>query len=107
MAAQARKGRILIRHIALFRYRPELSESEKTELCRAVDEFLASWEEKISGHCGPDLALREGNYDFGICVDFADEQSYLAYASHPHHLELLAKHIAPTTVARAAMQFAF
>jgi hypothetical protein len=38
---------------------------------------------------GDNLAAKNGGYDFGGCLGFADESAYNAYCNHPLHERLL------------------
>ena len=97
----------MLRHCVVFKFRPDLTPGDVVAIAGAVDDFYASYQGFSSAHHGVDLGIREGNYDYGITVDFEDRKQYLEYAEDPAHLELIAKYIAPNLVARAAVQFEF
>ena len=42
----------------------------------------------VSFTLGDDLALREGNWSFGIVADFEDEAAYRGYDEDPEHNRL-------------------
>ncbi|MDA8115950.1 MAG: Dabb family protein [Actinomycetota bacterium] len=97
----------MVRHIALFRFRPDLSEAELAGIAAAVEEFLSGYRGLVQAVHGSDLKLREGNFDYAVSVDFETTEDYLAYASDPVHLEMIAKHLAPNMVARSALQLEY
>ncbi len=67
----------MIRHVALFR----LKEDAPAGTQLAIEEGLFVLAQKIQSisayHYGPDLSLREGNFDFGVVADFEDEADFI------------------------------
>ncbi|MGZ8765790.1 MAG: Dabb family protein [Acidimicrobiia bacterium] len=53
----------------------------------------------------PDLGLAADTASFGIVPEFETRADYEAYRDHPAHQQVIAEHIAPIRVARAAIQF--
>ncbi len=97
----------MVRHLALFKFRPGLSEAALAEIAAAVEEFLSGYQGLVHAVHGADLKLREGNFDYAVSVDFESTEDYLAYASNPAHLEMIAKHLTPNMVARSALQLEY
>lgn len=56
----------------------------------------------VSMSAAPNGVAAAGNWDFALVADFADEEALEAYATHPAHLEVVAK-IRAATSARAAV----
>jgi hypothetical protein len=46
-----------------------------------------------------------GNADFAIVADFDDVDSYLAYRTHPVHLEVIDRALNPIAAQRLGAQF--
>lgn len=75
----------------------------------AVAAGLAALPSQIPAICayrfGPDAGLADGNFDFVVTADFADEAGYLEYRDHPAHRALITDRILPIMAERAAVQF--
>jgi hypothetical protein len=56
-------------------------------------------------HHGPDLGLRDGNWDYVVVADFATAEDFSAYSDDPDHRALIAEVIAPNLAGRAAIQY--
>ena len=87
------------------RFRDDLTADEK----RAVDDALAGiaglqLPGQLAMTLGPDLALREGGYDFAIVNDWADEDSYRNYDLDEEHNRYRAV-IGPACVHIGRVQF--
>ena len=78
------------------------------QLRKAINASL----QKIPGictlECGPDLGLADGNHSFAINLEFASEEDYKVYATHPEHVDVITSHIKPILRpgSRTAVQFA-
>ena len=94
----------LVRHIALFNLRADITDDEIAELDAGVDAFYTRYEGHISASHGRDLGLRQDNFNYGVIVDFASKEDYLSYASDPVHLDTITRYVVPNIIARAAIQ---
>lgn len=54
---------------------------------------------------GLDLGLGDGNPDLALVADFASESDWRAYASHPEHLAMSQRAIAPIKGAMTRVQY--
>ena len=95
----------MLRHIALFRWKPETTAADVSKLEAAMHQLP----EKIpciqSYRFGRDLGLQDGNADFGLVADFTDRDGLETYAKHPDHLALIANFIRPIVQRRDAIQY--
>ncbi len=96
----------MFRHCVMFRWADGVSDDTKNEISVGLDR-LATLDAVSSYHHGPDLGVSDGNWDYGIVGDFADEAAYRTYATEEGHLELIADLIKPNISARAAVQYQF
>ncbi len=55
--------------------------------------------------CGPDLGLREGNWDYALTVDFDDSEAYKAYDMDPEHNRIRREIAAEITKSSVRVQF--
>jgi quinol monooxygenase YgiN len=78
----------MIRHVAMFRFKPEVTTGQRT----AARDALAS----NKAHCptvreytvGLDLDRNPNNWDMVLVGDFDDLAALEAYFTHPHHNEV-------------------
>ena len=98
----------MIRHTALFTWRPEATAEDKQRVATEVAK-LPSMVPSVRGFAsGPDAGLAaQGNFDFAVTADFDDEAGYLAYRDDPGHREIVQRYITPVLADRAAVQFEF
>ncbi len=95
----------MIRHVVLFRFRDDVDAAGR----QAVHDAIAAMPEATgvvdSYAIGHDLGLAEGNFDFAVVGDFADQAAYEAYRDHPEHQRIIADVIRPAITDRSALQF--
>lgn len=95
----------MLRHCVLFSWNGDVAEDHKRKVFAALAALPAQIPEILAYSVGPDLGIREGNYDFGLVADFADEAGFQAYAGHPQHLAVIAELIQPYVASRVSVQF--
>lgn len=95
----------MLRHVALFSWKPDASEVS----IRAFSDGLAALPAQIpeirSYRFGPDALLGGGNDDFALVADFDDMAAYRRYAEHPAHRHLIATLLMPIVAGRHAVQY--
>ena len=95
----------MLRHVALFRWKPEATAEDVSKLEAA----LHGLPDKIpciqSYRYGRDLGIQEGNADFGLVADFVDEEDLRTYASHPDHQAVIRELVRPIMETRVAIQY--
>jgi hypothetical protein len=94
----------VFRHVVLFRWKPGTPAAELTALERALAELPGQVAEIRSYRFGRDAGLFPGNFDFAIVAEFADEAAWRRYVDHPAHQKLVAEHVRPIVLERAAAQ---
>ena len=97
-----------VRHCVLGAFTDEATAEQKEAMFAAIRAMPAKVPGICSLVCGPDLGLADGNHGFAINVEFATEEDYKVYATHPEHIDLITKHIKPILKpgSRTAVQFA-
>jgi hypothetical protein len=98
----------MIRHVVLFTWKPDATDEQKQ---RVADE-LAALPGKVPGvrgyQFGADVGLvAAGNADFALTADFADGDAYLAYRTHPAHVDFIEHTINPILAQRVSAQIEF
>jgi hypothetical protein len=94
----------VLRHVVMFKWSPEASETARAEAVSALRAWAA--QAATYGHVtvGTDAGLAAANYDVAVVGDFPDEDAYRRYAADPAHLDLLRSHLVPLIDSRAAVQ---
>jgi hypothetical protein len=95
----------MLRHIALFRLEAD-APAETTKSFEDGLFQLAQTIPDISAYSfGPDLGLREGNFDFAVVADFEDRDAFARYVAHPDHQAFIRDRLAPVVAERVSLQF--
>ena len=96
-----------VRHCVLGAFTDEATAEQKEAMFAALRALPAKVPGICSLVCGPDLGLADGNHGFAINVEFATEEDYKVYATHPEHVAVITKRIKPILKpgSRTAVQF--
>ena len=93
----------MIRSLVLVELKPT---ADLAVVAQVQEGFLAlNCPGTLSYTLGDDLGMKDGNWSFGICVDFADEASYRGYDLDDEHNRLRAQ-LAPHVERIARAQYA-
>jgi hypothetical protein len=95
----------MLRHVALFRWKAEATAEDVSKLEAALHDLPGKIPCIQSYRFGRDLGVQEGNADFALVADFADEDGLQTYANHPQHQEVIATLIRPIMEKREAIQY--
>ena len=83
--------KVLIRHIVLARFKPEISEDEKKEILASLKELPEKIPEILSYEVGFDFFRSDRSYDIGLASTFAELNSLSQYLKHPIHMQVAAR----------------
>ena len=97
----------MLRHVVLFRWKDGTTDEQVAAIADGLSGLPAAIPEIAGYRFGRDAGLVEGNFDFGIVADFADEADWLVYRQHPVHLAVIAERITDHVDTRAAVQYEF
>ena len=80
------EGRIMIRHVVMLKFKPEVSQEQQVELAKMSVETLGQIPSVQNIIAGQSMDI-EGKpaFDGALFVDFADEDSFKAYIENPIH----------------------
>jgi hypothetical protein len=95
----------MIRHVVVMTWKPEATEEQKQEVSAALATLPPLLKGLLNYSFGHDAALADGNASFAVVADFEDTESYLAYRTHPAHLDVINRVITPISLQRRAVQF--
>ena len=104
------KGSVMLRHVVMWKISGELIGSglRREDVAQTLSDALADLVGVVPGiislTVGPNCVNAEGNWDFGLVVDFETEEDMQAYAVHPAHREVV-KQIRAVVSERAAVDF--
>lgn len=94
----------MLRHTALFRWRPGTTSEQVAQVSEALRRLPATICELRDYRVGRDANLADGNWDFAVSADFDDVAGWRAYVDHPAHQEVLAR-VRTMAEERAAVQY--
>jgi hypothetical protein len=97
----------MIRHVVMFRWKPETTSEAVAALEEELSKLPAEVPEIHRYTFGADAGLNEGNFDFVVVADLATVDDYVVYRDHPTHQALIEQHTRPNMAERAAVQFEF
>lgn len=80
----------MIRHVVLFRWKPEFSTEERSEWLSAVRDLPGRIEVLRSLQAGPDVLGLARSWDTAIVADFDSFADIATYTDHPAHQPLIA-----------------
>lgn len=94
---------MLIMHIVVLNWRPEVAASQVAEVDEALSQLPIQIPELVSYSFGANLHLRDPGGDYAICavVESGDMDRYL---DHPAHCEVRDRLISPLVSDRSAAQ---
>jgi hypothetical protein len=95
----------MIRHVVLFRFRPEVTPSQVADVRTGLGELPGRIPEIRAYHFGGDAGVNPGNFDMAVTGDFDSVEDYLTYRDHPDHQRVVKELLTPLVAERAAVQF--
>ena len=95
----------MIRHVVVMTWKPEATEEQKQEVSTALATLPPLLKGLLNYSFGHDAGMADGNASFAVVADFEGAESYLAYRTHPAHLDVINRVSAPISVQRRAVQY--
>ncbi len=94
----------MILHIATFRWKDEVTESDVAALTKALHAMARGIPEIASYAAGPNLHLRPGGADYGVAAIVENGAGLDAYLDHPAHKAVYDEHLGRMIAERSAVQ---
>ncbi|MEX2293481.1 MAG: Dabb family protein [Acidimicrobiales bacterium] len=88
----------------MFRWNDAADPESRRAVQVALDGLPAQIPEIRTYRFGPDAGIAEGNWDFVVVADFANQAGYEVYRDHPAHQAVIVDRIGPLVAQRAAVQ---
>jgi hypothetical protein len=95
----------MIRHVVMFTWDDKMTDEMEKQLVTELTGLAPKLAGLRSYHCGPDVGLIQGNFDFAVVADFDDADAYLAYRSNAEHQEIISRLSGPHAKSRASVQY--
>jgi hypothetical protein len=95
----------MFHHMVMFRFKPETTQSQIDAITTGLATLPDQIVELASYRFGPDAAVTDGSWDYGVVADFTHEADYPVYSSHPAHIAVIAERITPVVDEIARVQF--
>jgi len=95
----------MIRHVVVMTWKPETTDEQKQEVSAALATLPPLLKGLLNYSFGHDAGMADGNASFAVVADFEDADSYLAYRTHPAHLDMINRVIGPISAQRRAVQY--
>lgn len=85
----------MIRHVAVFRFVPGTSDEAIDGIDEALGRLPTVIPDIVAYRFGRDLGWSPDNADYVVVADFASQDDFTAYLSHPDHVAVVTGTIAP------------
>lgn len=95
----------MLHHVVMFRFKTGITQDQIDAITSGLASLPAEIEVIKDYQFGPDAAVTEGSWDYGLSGTFANETAYSLYAAHPAHAEVIRTRITPIVDAIARVQF--
>ena len=95
----------MLHHLVLFTWADGTTDEQVEALRTALAALPAAIPEIASYYFGADVALANGNADFGLVASFDDVSSYIAYRDNAEHQEVITRFVRPIVAQRTVIQF--
>lgn len=95
----------MLRHVALFRFKPETTDEQIEAAMVALSALPDRIDVLRKFRFGPDAGITDGAWDFAVVAVLDNAHDYVAYRDDPAHIAVLRDSIAPLISEAARIQF--
>ena len=98
----------MVHHIVMWKFKPEVEESKKPELKKAMAENLKSPVGKVPGLLSVDFVtdpIPSSTHDMALVTTMEKAEDVKVYGSHPEHVKVADTYVRPYTTERACLDY--
>lgn len=98
----------MVNHIVMWKFKPEVKDSEKAALKNAMAENLKSLVGKVPGLLSVEFVeapLPSSTHDMALVTTFESAECIAAYAVHPEHVKVADTYVRPFVTERACLDY--
>ena len=98
----------MVHHIVMWKFKPEVEESKKPELKKAMAENLKSLVGKVPGLLSVDFVtdpIPSSTHDIALVTTMEKAEDIKVYGSHPEHVKVADTYVRPYTTERACLDY--
>jgi len=95
----------MLRHVALFRFKPETTNDQIESAALALSTLPDQIDVLRKFRFGSDAGITEGEWDFAVVAVVDNADDYVAYRDDPAHVAILRDYLAPLVSEAARIQF--
>jgi hypothetical protein len=104
MPLRGERRTVVLRHIVLLRWRPEIGADDRRATIDDLRELMATMPGAVAVVAAANLELAPGTFDAALVADFTDESAWRTYQQDPRHQDFVAQRLGPKLAERAAIQ---
>ena len=79
----------MIRHVAHFTWTEGMTEAMEEQFAAELTALGSTLPGLRAYRAGPDVGIKEGNFDFAVVADFEDVDSYLGYRDNAENQDII------------------
>ena len=98
----------MVHHIVMWNFKPEIEESKKPELIKAMSEELQGLVGKVPGLLTVEFVekpLASSTHDIALVTTLEKAEDIAAYAVHPEHVRVADNFVRPFVCNRACLDY--
>ena len=98
----------MVHHIVMWKFKPEIEESKKPELKKAMEDILKSLVGKVPGLLTVDFVtdpIPSSTHDMALVTTMEKAEDIKVYGSHPEHVKVADTYVRPYTTERACLDY--
>ena len=98
----------MVHHIVMWKFRPEVEESQKPELKKAMNENLKALVGKVPGLLTVEFVenpLASSTHDIALVTTLESPEAIPVYAKHPAHVYVADNFVRPYVMERACLDY--
>ncbi len=98
----------MVHHIVMWKFKPEIEETEKPQLKAAMKENLAALVGKVPGLLAVEFVetpLSSSTHDIALVTTLEKAEDIAVYAQHPAHVSVADTYVRPFVTERACLDY--